>query len=583
MAIHKPWTYDRALAIVKTCHSMNEVRKKHACAYDAIKHYGWADLKQYLLSDTNEAGQQTDPEPVVPCRTVKWTREAIGEAMQKCSNRKEFRLRYDRAYEVTRKNGWVDLFDTYLPKKCIPWTRERLTEAISACNSRLEFRRRYPNANMVITKNGWEDLLENLPEYPSKEDEEPIWSVYRWHFIETNAVYIGLTMDYARRIRDELRYSSASCVHDYIESTGCSYTVTELHGGLSSSEAAELEIAYIAKYRADGYTVINRNRGGSLGSYNSSNGVSDGELLKEIFSKFSTYTDLCRKGQTLYRKACYRGLKPAILEILPKQPRNMPKYSRDELAELAGKYGTREEFRENMPKEYNYILRHNYRDLLPPKKAKPRPAYMDISESDIRSAAEKVCNGELARKEAAKTLGISTTRFGRLAAGLGCSLKVRKHRKLWDRESLLSEVKSKCRKLSDLKKHGALKVALYRHGMYAEVSSMLEHTAKQPITREDAMNAASQCTTYIEFLQKYTSMYMACYNHGWSDILDSLPRKYRPSHTVTDEEIRLAFSQCSSRTEFNTRFRTESYAAKKRGIYDELVAGMPKQTAKRSK
>lgn len=78
---------------------------------------------------------------------------------------------------------------------------------------------------------------------------------------ESHSVYIGISNNYARRIYQELRYSYSNPVHDHLVSTGDSYRITELHHELSGAEAADLEIAYIEKYRNEGYNVLNRNRG----------------------------------------------------------------------------------------------------------------------------------------------------------------------------------------------------------------------------------------------------------------------------------------------------------------------------------
>ena len=112
---------------------------------------------------------------------------------------------------------------------------------------------------------------------------------------------------------------------------------------------------------------------------------------------------------------------------------------------------------------------------------------------------------------------------------------------------------------------------------------MLHRTKRTHVTHEETMQAASECHTLNEFVKNYPSEYAACRNNGWNDILDSLGRTYRPSETITDEDIRSALAQCKTRTEFNIRFRSESYAAKKRGIYNELVNSLPKQSGKRVK
>lgn len=74
-----------------------------------------------------------------------------------------------------------------------------------------------------------------------------------------------MTNNYARRINEELRYSRTSPVHDYIEAHSCTYEVSEIYSGLDANEASRLEVDTIASSRDEGYVVLNRNRGGTLG------------------------------------------------------------------------------------------------------------------------------------------------------------------------------------------------------------------------------------------------------------------------------------------------------------------------------
>lgn len=516
---------------------------------------------------------------------LKWNRDAIKEAIQTCETRTEFRKRYDQAYQQIRRHGWQDLLEA-LPSRNAPyWTRERIGEIVPKCSSRFQFRSSYPGAYHAIIKHRWDDLLSNLPEL-STIPESTTWCVYCWQFHGMHAVYIGLTCDYERRINEELRYSNASPVHDYIEQTGCTYSVHQLHGNLGATDAADLERAYIAKYRADGYTLLNKNKGGSLGRYNGlcEPCMSDDELLETIFRKFSSYKDLRVNGQSLLNQARKRGLKSAITDILVPNPPSGPRYDREELEQkVAECNGDREQFKNRYPGEWHYIGTHALKRHLFPRNVKPNIT-VEYTYDDILDAASRVNARTLSHTDAGKLFGIGRIKFRRLCNSMGIYLRSSAYTPKghgWTKEKLVAAILDKCQTVKDLRNNNALKVAAHRHGIYNEVVSMLQRAKRTPITRDDTMQAAGECHTLNEFMKKYPSEYNTCRNNGWSDILDSLGRTYRQSDLITDEAIRTALAQCKTRTEFNIRFRSESYAAKKRGIYNDLVKNMPKQTGKR--
>lgn len=515
---------------------------------------------------------------------MKWNRDTIREAIQTCGTRSEFKKRYAQAYRKIRQHGWQDLLEA-LPSRNAPyWTYERASELVSKCSTRFLLRSSYPGAYHAIIKHGWDDLLSNLPEI-SNLPETTVWCVYCWQFHGMHTVYIGLTCDYERRINEELRYSSASPVHDYIEQTGCTYSVHRLHSNLGATDAADLERAYIAKYRADGCTLLNRNQGGSLGKYNGfcESRMSDDKLLETIFRKFSSYKDLRVNGQSLLNQAIKRGLKSAITDILVPTPPARPKYDKAELEQkVAECRGNREQFKDRYPDEWHYIGTHALKRHLFPRNVKPKIT-VAYSYDDILDAATRVNARTLSQTEAGKLFGISRAKFRRLCDSMGIYLRPSVYIPKgngWTKEKLVAAILDKCQTVKDLRNNNTLRVAARRRGIYNEVVSMLHRAKRAHITHEETMQAASECHTLKEFMKKYPSEYQTCRNNGWNDILDSLGRTYRPSETITDEDILAALAQCKTRTEFNLRFRSESYAAKKRGIYNDLVKNLPKQTGK---
>lgn len=465
------WTRETIAEALKDCTSGNDFKKRYNGAFKAMKRHGWEDLKALLPTHSSNLGNKVN-------NSAKWTRESLAAVIKTCTSGNEFIRRYAGAYDALRRRGWKDLLDL-LPgykhtSSRLKYTKSYIKDLISSCHSQREFRKQYPKANVRLRKNGWYYLLDGLPYYGDQKDENPVWCVYKWTFIETGAVYIGLTNNYERRIKEEYRYKDTSPVKQYIEETGCSFKIERLETGLYSNEAAKLERKYISEYRSTGVTVLNRNSGGSLGGYNfkTDDPRSDDDILNEIFSKFKSYKELTYAGRALYKIVQKRNLYERVWERLPRDKRQSK------------------------------------------------------------------------------------------------------------RAELLRLVESKYTKLSELRNDQNLYSQVKRYGLYSIVSAKLEHKNRNALTHDDVSLAVSKCQTLAQFMKDYPSEYGTARRNHWEDLLEPLRRRYTKSADITLERIKECIGQCASRTEFNKRFSSESNAAKKRGIYDELVNDMPKQTGK---
>lgn len=562
------WNKKTIIDAMKTCHSRKEFKKRYHQAYTIIKRNGWQELyDEYIPYTSANLPKQ-------------WTKESIIEAMQTCHSRKEFQKRYPWAYTIVKRNGWRELYDEYIPRTNQMWTYEKARDEIRKYNSQKQVRQENLLLYSAIMRHGWNDLLEGLPEQPITPSEVPRWSVYKWYFIETHAVYIGLTCNFTRRIKEELLYSRSSPVHDYIERTGCSYDITELHSGLSSSEAVSLEIAYIDKYRTDGYTVLNRNSGGSLGGYNPIlSKMDDDTLLGDIFKRYSTYKELSTQGKRYLREAKSRGLWQRILEVLPMQ-RSKPLYTREMLEGIVNQYEYREELRKERPHEYKYIIMHKqYRDMLPPKR--PKGEHVSVPIDQLKIVSSMVADGTITKTEAGNKFGISAKAFCNIARENGiCINRKRGSKRRWTREALIEAVRSQCKTLSDLRAIPTLYTMVKRRGLYKEISGMLEHKRRSEITVEMVKESVSKCKSLYEFRTQYQSEYQACLRNGWDDVLSTSYRTYKRKRDTPVDVIKACIAKCGSRKEFNTRFQHETYVAKKLGLYDELIKHLPKLTGK---
>ena len=250
------WTRETISEVIRTFPSIKQFKKNCSGAYEAMKRHGWDDLKELV-----------DRKADIQDNTPKWTPEHITELVKTCKSIAEFSQKYPRAYEKVKHKKWWGLIESIRQNAvATKWTRENIAELLKQYSSLYEFRSKNLNAYQAILSHGWFDLISQIPRMPSDWCDDKIkWSVYRWYFPERNAVYIGLTRQFSQRIKAELKYSTTSPVKDFITSTGCTYEVKEIYTDLSCDDAARLEIDTIQRSRDEGYLVLNRSRGGTLG------------------------------------------------------------------------------------------------------------------------------------------------------------------------------------------------------------------------------------------------------------------------------------------------------------------------------
>ena len=450
-----------------------------------------------------------------------------------------------------------------------------------------------------------------------------------------------------RRIAEELRNPSTSQIHDFIKcNPGCTYRITELHRRLYSNEAVDLEKAFIAKYTSEGNYMLNRNCGGSLGSYikcvNSSrvpdapnpyDHYTDDELVGHAKSTYDTYKDIKRMDKLLYSELRHRSL----LRELHKQYSNdrvrLYKYSKEVILGLVSGCTSKRQFRTEHKQAYTAIKKRGWQYLLSslPDTHERRPKFI-IDQSILDQYISRIHSHKITVKSAASELGMSVPTFYKICKG-----KLTEHHKRLSKlttdefgipvgfESALADIiclkanqidvirqfrinrpqfiryadlvnpnwkadriayQNKCYieealRYSTITKLRAKNPNLYsqikRHKLYRTVADQMQKSHRPKLTEDEITSAASKCTTWAQFIKEYPSEYQVVHKNHWEHLTDHLSRTYKKTDEFTYEHIWDCAHSCSSRTEFNKKYRSESYAAKKRGIYDEIVADMPKQ------
>ena len=89
---------------------------------------------------------------------IKWTREIVFEEALKCKSRGEFQKNSPGAYDVARKNKWLDEM-TWLKPQLKTWTKENVIAEAKKYPSKVEFHKKASVAYRVALRNKWMDEL----------------------------------------------------------------------------------------------------------------------------------------------------------------------------------------------------------------------------------------------------------------------------------------------------------------------------------------------------------------------------------------------------------------------------------------
>jgi len=195
-----------------------------------------------------------------------WTYEKCKEFALSCKTLEE--LRKSHAYDVILKNNWYDKICGHLVRKSNPkgyWTYEKCKEEVSKYEYISDLYKNGKACIGVIKKNKWDKLLLNLKHKCSLKNRY----IYAFEFSD-RSVYVGLTYDLEKRKIDHLTSKkNISQVFSYINKTGLFYIFKNVYDkSFDTNLAGEMEKITIENYKKNGWNILNKSKGGSLGAIN---------------------------------------------------------------------------------------------------------------------------------------------------------------------------------------------------------------------------------------------------------------------------------------------------------------------------
>lgn len=216
----------------------------------------------------------------------------------------EWSIKSSGSYQSAKRNDWLDECSLHM-KKLFRWTLELCMEDAKKYKTRSEWKRNSMNCYSASRRNGWYDqCVEHMVSLGNRKKR----MVYCYIFPDKN-VYVGLTGNENKRKTDHLVGDSGekliSPVLKHINETNLIPQYIKISDYILETEARKIEILTIEQYKDNGYNLLNKVKGGSLGgNYR----IWNEEKCIEVAKQYKTRTDWKRNSKGSHEFARTNGI-----------------------------------------------------------------------------------------------------------------------------------------------------------------------------------------------------------------------------------------------------------------------------------
>lgn len=232
-------------------------------------------------------------------------------------------------------------------------TKEKCRELALLCTSRKEFRKKYPGAYNNCQKNKW---MDDFCFHMKKTGNYYKRSIYVYEFSDMS-VYIGLTYNLDERTKNHLK-DKKSGVYNHIKICK-NYNIKQISDYIDKELASKLEDETINRYKKDGWTILNKQKGGNLGGTIVK--WSKGECLK-VGMKCKTRKEFIVKFPGAYVSSVKNGWINEIYSNFINIVKSKNYWTKEKCQQEALKYELKSEFRKLSISAYNISIRNKWID-----------------------------------------------------------------------------------------------------------------------------------------------------------------------------------------------------------------------------
>ena len=268
---------------------LNKFRKEQRYPYFAIVRHGKIDefcghMKRFFHPD--------------------YTDEELKDIASKYKTRDEFHKKDAGAYLAAYRRGILDDVCCQMDELRRPkgfYSKGYCHVIALGYKTRGEFEKWNRYAYSAAHNEGW---LDDICRHMKVAGNLKRRLIYVYTFTDGYA-YVGLTDNVKRRKNEHLHkydHKKISPVYLHYQKTGASYEYKELTDWLDAETAAKVEDDYIKQYKADGWKMLNRVKGGALGATAGSNMTA--KEIHAIVSRYKYVEDFRDNEPKVYGHLC---------------------------------------------------------------------------------------------------------------------------------------------------------------------------------------------------------------------------------------------------------------------------------------
>jgi len=201
-----------------------------------------------------------------------WTKEKCKEEALKYYTRTTFENNSHSAYRISLRCGWLDDICYHMELQHKPnnyWTKERCHKEALKYNTRTDFQKESNGAYDSALRNLW---LDEICYHIIKKGNYKKRCIYVYEFND-NSAYVGLTYYIENRHNRHLNDKNSQ-VYKHINKTK-NYKLIKLTDYINVNNAIKLEKEYVNLYKNNGWNILNKAKTGSIG----------GNILKWTYDK----------------------------------------------------------------------------------------------------------------------------------------------------------------------------------------------------------------------------------------------------------------------------------------------------------
>lgn len=266
-----------------------------ASKYDSVTDFRKNDLATYELICSRGLLEKL-------CTNMKrafndYTDEELGRIARKYNYRNDFFTNDKAAYSAAYRRGILDEICAHMDWQRMPhgyWTKELCHQIALGYKSRKDFESGRKDAYAAAIRNGWlDDICNHMKPIGNKFKRK----IYVFTFSNGYA-YVGLAQNPQSRYNQHMTEKYKSPVLKHIKKTGATFEFKILTDWIHKDFAGKVEDDYINQYAAEGWIMLNKQKGGNLGGMTK---LYTDEIIRKEIDKYEYYDDF-RKGSVLFYK-----------------------------------------------------------------------------------------------------------------------------------------------------------------------------------------------------------------------------------------------------------------------------------------